>query len=507
MASSTEWSLTGLDVSRYTNVYVLLSVALGIFVLIRPLVVSSVVSVDAPTVGKRSKYEPLFWVRTRFFREAWPILRDGYRRFGKSRFRFVRSDADIIVISNKYVDEIRSLPTDVLSPIQAHVDNLLGKYSTTDILLESDLHTRMLQTKLTPNIGTFIPAMKEELQLALKGEFPQCKVSARIFVGMPLCRDPEWLDTSIHYTENVFRTVTAMRLFPRPLQPFVSLFTPHAWRVPQNLRLAQQLIVPLIVERKRLQVAGDLSYRKPNDLLQWMMDAANEDEGQPHKLAHRQLLLTLAAIHTSTMAATHVMFDLCAQPEYFEPLREEVEAAIKEDGGWKKATLNKMQKLDSFLKESQRVTPPSLLALNRIVLEPVTLSDGFHLPRGTRFSMSCAEILHDSTVTPNPQVFDGFRYYKERQRPGENTRHQFATTDVNNLHFGHGKYSCPGRFFAANEIKMILAHMLLMYDFRFPPGQGRPKNMTAHEYIFPDPEGLIMCKERESFPDSMFASL
>ncbi|KAL8761588.1 MAG: hypothetical protein Q9184_002296 [Pyrenodesmia sp. 2 TL-2023] len=193
------------------------------------------------------------------------------------------------------------------------------------------------------------------------------------------------------------------------------------------------------------------------------------------------------------MAATHVMFDLCAQPEYIEPLREEVEAAIKEDGGWKKATLNKMQKLDSFLKESQRVTPPSL--------------HGFHLPRGTRFSMSCAEILHDPSVTPNPQVFDGFRYYKERQRPGESTRHQFATTDVNNLHFGHGKYSCPGRFFAANEIKMILAHMLLMYEFKFPSGQGRPKNMTAHEYIFPDPEGLIMCKERESIPKSMFATL
>ncbi|KAL8897718.1 MAG: hypothetical protein Q9207_007070 [Kuettlingeria erythrocarpa] len=545
MALSTDWFLTRLlDLIQYANVYILLSFALGLFVLVRPLFVDSVVSVDAPTVGKRSKYEPLFWVRTRFFGEAWPILRDGYKQFSKSRFRFVRSDADIIVISNKYVDEIRSLPTNVLSPIQAHVDNLLGKYSTTDILLESDLHTRMLQTKLTPNLGTFIPAMKEELQLAIADTFPDCKgmsqiswlpkihlikseeagewtpvqihpiflklvarVSARIFVGIPLCRDAEWLDTSIHYTENVFRTVTAMRLFPRPIQPFISLFTPHAWRVPRNLRLAQQLIVPLIVERKRLQAAGDPSYRKPNDLLQWMMDAANEDEGQPRKLAHRQLLLTLAAIHTSTMAATHVMFDLCAQPEYIEPLREEVEAAIREDGGWRKATLNKMQKLDSFLKESQRFTPPSLLAFNRVALEPVTLSDGFHLPRGTRFSMSCAEILHDPNVTPNPEKFDGFRYYKERQKPGENTRHQFATTDVNNLHFGHGKYSCPGRFFAANEIKMILAHMLLLYDFRFSPGQSRPKNMTAHEYIFPDPEGLIMCKERENLPERMFATI
>ncbi|KAL8761589.1 MAG: hypothetical protein Q9184_002297 [Pyrenodesmia sp. 2 TL-2023] len=123
MASSMEWLLTGLyDSSQYANVYVLLSFAIGFFVLVRPLFVNSVVPVDAPTVGKRSKYEPLFWVRTRFFREAWPILRDGYSRFSKSRFRFVRNDADIIVISNKYVDEIRSLPTDVLSPIQAHVD-------------------------------------------------------------------------------------------------------------------------------------------------------------------------------------------------------------------------------------------------------------------------------------------------------------------------------------------------------------------------------------------------
>ena len=151
-----------------------------------------------------------------------------------------------------------------------------------------------------------------------------------------------------------------MRLFPQFMQPLVSLFTPPAWRVPQNLHFAQKLIVPLVIERKKAQASGDPSYEKPNDLLQWMIDAANEDEGKPDKLAHRQLLLTLAAIHTSTMAATHVLFDLCERPEYIQPLREEVEQAINEDKGWQKTTLNKMQKLDSFLKESQRVTPPSL---------------------------------------------------------------------------------------------------------------------------------------------------
>lgn len=97
-----------------------------------------------------------------------------------------------------------------------------------------------------------------------------------------------------------------------------------------------KLIVPLVIERKRVQASADASYKRPNDLLQWMVDAANESEGKPEKLAHRQLLLTLAAIHTSTMAATHVILDLCARPEYIQPIREEIQQAVKVDNGWQK---------------------------------------------------------------------------------------------------------------------------------------------------------------------------
>lgn len=186
------------------------------------------------------------------------------------------------------------------------------------------------------------------------------RISARIFVGFPLCRNKDWLETSIQYTENVFRTVTIMRLFPQFLQPVVSLFVPPAWNVPRNLHFAQKLIVPLVIERKKAMDSRNPNDQKPNDLLQWMIDAANEDEGKPNKLAHRQLLLTLAAIHTSTMAATHVILDLYERREYLQPLREEIEQAVKEDEGWQKTTLNRMQKLDSFLKESQRMSPPSL---------------------------------------------------------------------------------------------------------------------------------------------------
>ena len=187
------------------------------------------------------------------------------------------------------------------------------------------------------------------------------RISARVFIGNPACRNEEWLHTSIKYTENVFTTVMILRLFPSYLHPIIATVLPSAWRVQSNLRMAKKFIMPMVAERRAAAAAaGDVNYEKPNDLLQWMMDAANENDGQPHKLAHRQLLLSLASIHTTTMSAAHCLYDLCYRPEYFEPLREEAVEILREDDGWKKTTLNKMRKLDSFLKESQRVNPPSL---------------------------------------------------------------------------------------------------------------------------------------------------
>lgn len=60
------------------------------------------------------------------------------------------------------------------------------------------------------------------------------------------------------------------------------------------------------------------------------------------------------------MTAAQTLFDLIARPEYIEPLREEILEALDTDGGWKKTTLTKMRKLDSFMKESQRFNGPSL---------------------------------------------------------------------------------------------------------------------------------------------------
>jgi hypothetical protein len=56
------------------------------------------------------------------------------------------------------------------------------------------------------------------------------------------------------------------------------------------------------------------------------------------------------------------LYRLLANPEYIEPLRQEIDAVIAEEG-WTKAGIDKMHKVDSFLRESQRADGLGLCSL------------------------------------------------------------------------------------------------------------------------------------------------
>lgn len=117
-------------------------------------------------------------------------------------------------------------------------------------------------------------------------------------------------------------------------------------------------------------------------MLQWLLDEGR-DKGTPFdNIVEKVLLVNFGAIHTSsgvstahsstrspllthhwpfTQTFTHALYNLAAYPEYIQPLREEVEDIIAEEG-WTKTSLGKMRKVDSFLKESMRLADGSLRA-------------------------------------------------------------------------------------------------------------------------------------------------
>ena len=59
----------------------------------------------------------------------------------------------------------------------------------------------------------------------------------------------------------------------------------------------------------------------------------------------------------SCQALTHALYYLAAYPQYADPIREEVQAIMDSNSeALSREALAKMHKLDSFLKESQRLS-------------------------------------------------------------------------------------------------------------------------------------------------------
>jgi cytochrome P450 len=134
--------------------------------------------------------------------------------------------------------------------------------------------------------------------------------------------------------------------------------------------------------------------------------------------------------------------------------------------------------------------------MNRVAHEKVVLSDGTVIPKGAHLCVPNVR-TYDPAVYENPTVFNGRRFYDLSQQTGEATKHQFVTTSDDYIPFGHGKTACPGRFFASNEIKIMLAHLLLQYDWKFPDDQGRPKETSHGPDCMANPKARILFKTRK----------
>lgn len=102
--------------------------------------------------------------------------------------------------------------------------------------------------------------------------------------------------------------------------------------------------------------------------------------------------------------------------------------------------------------------------MNRTAIKRVTLPSGLVLEKGDRCMADLGSMV-DPEVYENPEVFDGYRYLRMREDPKLESKAHLVSTSSIHLGFGHGKHACPGRFFASNEVKILLCHLLYKYDW------------------------------------------
>lgn len=255
---------------------------------------------------------------------------------------------------------------------------------------------------------------------------------------------------------------------------------------------------------------------------------------------------------------THALFYLAANPEYVQPMREEVEAVIEAEG-WTKLSMGKMRKVDSFIKESQRLSigagelvaclrlrvfvddHTTLVIMRRKVVKDFTFSNGVTLPAGTHLAVATYATHMDpvshaglilSHINSHPTLFrrrkstiilinlkgsDSQKCGRKKERTS-NIKSYLSVPTTWCLELGvmlgissFPSTFCrrsaelflflnsPGRFFAANELKAMLAYILLNYDVKLPNDGLRPQNQWFMGNSSPNRTAEIMFRRRQAW--------
>lgn len=127
--------------------------------------------------------------------------------------------------------------------------------------------------------------------------------------------------------------------------------------------------------------------------------------------------------------------------------------------------------------------------MERYAKEKVILPDGLIIPKGTTIMVSACHMM-DSSVWPNGDKYDGYRFANLRKNAKNSltSPYQLTSTSADHMGFGHGKQACPGRHYAVVFGKILMCHLLLKYDFEVSlPEQGRTQlrghNILPHSNI------------------------
>ncbi|KZO94421.1 cytochrome P450 [Calocera viscosa TUFC12733] len=444
---------------------------------------------DVPIVGGRLLCGYVTAAKAIFISKRY--LEEGYQKYKERTFQIPGFLAWTYYVSSaKLITEIRKAHDDELSFWADLEQAQQGRYTLGPSIAEDDWHFALLHKALSSSrVENLLPDVFDELEFAFDkvlsipetgakvvkfyGTFLEIlvRINNRILVGLPLCRDDDYTKSCNKFVDGIAIPVIILSVCPNWVKPIVARMV----GAQKAVKAGERFLVPVIMERLQLETErGSVSYEKPDDVLQWFVDAAAHHQSDPKEIAGRVMSINLASTHTSALPLTRIFYDLLANSQYIEPLREEAELAIK-DYGWTKDGLKAMIKLDSFFKESMRFKGINMSSLTRRVMRPMQLSDGTLLPAGANVAANAWGVHHDPAIYPDPETFEPFRFSTSIEQGESAAHHAFWTASSEYLLWGHGSHVCAGRYLITHVLKGVMAHILLNYDFKIPEGEKSPK--------------------------------
>ncbi|GAM43991.1 hypothetical protein TCE0_060r19251 [Talaromyces pinophilus] len=291
-------------------------------------------------------------------------------------------------------------------------------------------------------------------------------VTNALLVDKRLSSDPEWLKETADFAVTRYRAADDVRQWPPYLARIVAPMIPSVRRLRRQREYVMERLRPLYNELKEASQSDpqDKKFRQKSAMgYEWLWGGAPDDVSL-RDFSDTMMRTMIAAIHTTAKTISVALIDLLTQPDLLAEIREEATSATSADGSW--VDIERLIKLDCFLKESQRLSPVFLFTMNRILTQDYTFKcSGLYLPKGTMVTAPAAAIATDPETFPNPNSFDGHRYRRLREQHKEGASALvLGMSTIDSLGFGLGSQACPGRFLAVNNLKLMLAHLLTGWE-------------------------------------------
>nr|POE56583.1 ent-kaurene oxidase [Quercus suber] len=463
----------------------------------------------------------------------------------------------VVVLPADKVHDFLSQPDNILDAYTPNQAGIAQKY-TIGMDLGATIHDSnggphidVVRRQLTRRLPQLTADVYEELVLAMQTEwpatadkwttvkaYPTCmkivsRAANRVFAGKELCGG---IDENGPGSASSHRGPVSDTRCPQASEHLQESRPPGDSREdqadpkPHEGRFVRTTGMSPITDSLTLgQIALPLTLHEQRDALQWMLEdcveLAKTDPSQldEMRLCRRLLVLNMVAIHTTSMVTTNTLLDLFSSAhaaDYVSGLREEVQRVLSESGGaWSKNAINDMLRVDSTIRETMRISTLGDVGLRRQVTAPagIDLGDDVHLPPGVTVVVPAHAIQTDAAFYgATAGEWDAFRFSRPREAHLAQVRGAAAAGDADEtrrleraleqknqsliaygsdfLSFGHGRHACPGRFFASQEMKLMMAHIVMTYDVRIDG--GRPPNRAINGASIPTDDAEIMIRLR-----------
>ncbi|KAG6112407.1 hypothetical protein E4U14_002091 [Claviceps sp. LM454 group G7] len=405
-------------------------------------------------------------------------------------FRLLTNSREIVVLPPSYAEVLAD--EDRLSFAKYFADEFDGDGKTPGLepyALIADPCKRvskLVKKRLTRSLNSIPATMSSEANFAIELNFGGhhdwqetvihqdlldviARMISRLFWdGDEVCRNERWLTIMKNWSVNSVMAAFMINMAPRFLRPVIRRFSPRVQQARRDYEAARAFLEPLIHTRRASRLEALAKGCEPpafNDIVDWI-DA--EDEELACDPVALQMVLGVAAVHTTAAVVTNTLAYLASQPSTLAPLRQEMAAELQKSG-CQAGALRNLKLMDSAIKECLRLKPSGVFGMHRAALQDVTLPDGLRIRKGERVFVDIPH-MRDPDLYEEPDTFDMYRFLRMRSDPDLAIKAPLVNTSPEHLAFGHGTQACPGRFFAAVLIKVVLSHLLLKYDWQVAPG-------------------------------------